>query len=135
MKKQEIMIDVANFNKCTEIIRTAYEAAEKFVNKVDAWKAKSVETYIELKALMQMIEDTNAIENRFNISIFDDKENTVDIDVDGDFWRIMMSVAKNLEILKRVIRTACEKVDTPYEEAIAMMIDVMKWPIKWNLVE
>lgn len=132
MKKTDIMIDVANIEQIQKIIRTAYESAEKFVKKVDSWKAKSVETYAEMKALMSLIENEAEEENKYIIEIVD--ESTVTVEVDWNFERIMLWVTKNIDVMKSIIQTACNSVNAPYDVAIEMIIEELKSPLKWKAV-
>lgn len=55
-----------------KIIRKAYEYAEKFVEKVDSWKARSKETYSDMK---ELIKDIEILEDNLNNEIIKSDSN------------------------------------------------------------
>lgn len=131
MKKTDITIDVMNVEKIQEILRHAYESAEKYCNAFWNWWTWS-ETYSDMRKLMNLIEWQKKEKNIYIIQVED--ENSITTEVDWNDERVFECVLKNIDVIKSIVAEVCKNRNIPYEPAIQELAKEIQEPLKWKKI-
>lgn len=72
-------------------------------------------------------------ENKYVIEVVDDK--TVKIEISWSIDQTVLAILKNIDVIKWIIQILCEKTGAAYSPLIEKIVEEIRSPLKWKVVE